>query len=419
MSDTPKQNAPANNATEHSAQAEPAFSAPSFQALPTPATAAPVTNGQGAKPGINAATGDLQAQSTQHNTDSLCPKSKKSILSFYNNSWLFKRIAKKLLWLLIVFWGITIVSFWVIHLAPGSPTDLETTMNPMADANARKKLESIYGLDKPLHIQYVNWVGRLVRLDFGTSMSSDRRPVIQKIGERLPLTLGMNLSALLLTLLIAVPIGVKAATHPGGMFDKGSTLFVYIGFAMPSFWLAMLLMLQFCIHWQLLPISGLVSMNYAQLSALGKFKDLATHLALPIFIYTFGSLAGMSRYMRSAMLEVLQQDYIRTARAKGVAESRVIYRHALRNALLPVITLLGLSVPGLIGGSVIVESIFALPGLGQLFYEAVMARDYQLIMGNLVLGAVLTLAGNLIADFAYALADPRIRNGSASAIGGV
>ncbi len=325
--------------------------------------------------------------------------------------WLARRMGKKLLWLLIVFWGITLVSFWVIHLAPGSPTDLETTMNPMADAGARKKLEAIYGLDKPLYVQYKDWVWRLARLDFGLSMSKDRRPVMEKIAERLPLTLGMNVISLLLTLLIAAPIGIKAATRPGGWFDKGSTLFVYIGFAMPSFWLAMLLMLQFCISWQLLPISGLTSMDYEHLSAFGKLKDLAAHLAIPIFIYTFGSLAGMSRYMRSSMLEVLRQDYIRTARAKGVPERKVIYGHALRNALLPVITLLGLSIPGLIGGSVIVESIFALPGLGQLFYEAVMARDYQLIMGNLVFGAVLTLAGNLIADLSYALADPRIRSG--------
>lgn len=332
-------------------------------------------------------------------------------------SWLLKRILKKLVWLAVVFWGITLVSFWVIHLAPGSPTDLETTMNPMADASARQKLEALYGLDRPLLEQYVDWVGRIARLDFGLSMSRDRRPVMDKIFERLPLTVGMNVISLALTLLIAIPIGVRAATRPGGWFDKGSTLFVYIGFAMPGFWLAMLLILQFSIHWQLLPISGLTSMDYQYLSAWGKFKDLAAHLTLPIFIYTFGSLAGMSRFMRSSMLEVLRQDYIRTARAKGVPERRVVYRHALRNALLPVITLLGLSVPGLIGGSVIIESIFALPGLGQLFYEAVMARDYQLIMGNLVFGAVLTLAGNLIADLSYALADPRIRSGGSDTRG--
>ena len=323
---------------------------------------------------------------------------------------LLRRLARKLLWLLLVFFGITIVSFWVIHLAPGSPTDLETTMNPLADAEARQKLEAFYGLDKPLPVQYLDWVSRLARLDFGNSMSSDSRPVMEKIMECLPLTVSMNLIALLLTLLIAVPIGVKAACKPGGAFDRASTLVVYIGFAMPSFWLAMLLMMQLCINWQILPLSGLTSMDYDNLSPWGKFLDLARHLALPVFIYTFGSLAGMSRFMRSSMLEVLRQDYITTARAKGLSGRVVLFGHALRNALLPVITLLGLSVPGLIGGSVIIESIFALPGLGQLFYDAVLARDYSLIMGSLVLGAVLTLAGNLLADVCYGLADPRIRS---------
>ncbi|MDL2307103.1 ABC transporter permease, partial [Desulfovibrio sp. OttesenSCG-928-C06] len=321
-------------------------------------------------------------------------------------SGLARRVLKKLLWLLLVFFGITVISFWVIHLAPGSPTDLETTMNPLADAEARQRLEEFYGLDRPLHVQYVDWVGRLARLDFGNSMSTDPRPVMDKIMECLPLTVSMNVISLALTLLVAVPIGIKAARKPGGPFDRSSTLFVYLGFAMPNFWLAMLLMLQLCIHWQLLPLSGLTSMDYDSLSGFGKFMDLAKHLALPVFIYTFGSLAGMSRFMRSSMMEVLRQDYIRTARAKGVPESQVVWHHALRNALLPIITLLGLSVPGLIGGSVIVESIFALPGLGQLFYDAVMARDYPLIMGSLVLGAVLTLAGNLLADISYGLADP-------------
>lgn len=320
-----------------------------------------------------------------------------------------RRVIKKLFWLLLVFVGITIISFWVIHLAPGSPTDLETTMNPMADAEARQRLEAAYGLDKPLHEQYFLWLSRLVRLDFGNSMSSDARPVIDKITERLPLTISMNVISLLLTLLIALPIGIKAATAPGGFFDRTTTLIVYIGFAMPGFWLAMLLMMQFAINWKLLPLSGLTSLNYDSLSSMGKIVDIGKHLIMPVFIYTFGSLAGMSRFMRSAMLETLRQDYIRTARAKGVPERQVVYKHALRNALLPIITILGLSIPGLIGGSVIVESIFALPGLGLLFYGAVMARDYSLIMGSLVLGAVLTLAGNLIADISYGLADPRIR----------
>ncbi len=323
------------------------------------------------------------------------------------------RLLQKTLWLAVVFFGITLVSFWVIHLAPGSPTDMETTMNPMADAAAAQRLKELYGLDKPLHEQYANWLARLARLDFGNSMSSDARPVWDKIKERLPLTVGMNLASLVLTLCIAIPIGVYAAHRRGSAFDRLTTVIVFIGFAMPGFWLALLLMLFFSVQLHWLPISGLVSFNFDSLGFGGKMLDLAKHLAMPLFIYTFGSLAGLSRFMRSSMLEVLRQDYILTARAKGLSQRVVIFRHAMRNALLPVITLLGLSLPGLIGGSVIVEQIFALPGLGQLFYGAVMARDYPLIMGNLVLGAVLTMAGNLLADLCYGLADPRIRSGAA------
>lgn len=319
-------------------------------------------------------------------------------------------VARKTLWMLLVLWGITLISFWVIHLAPGSPTDMETTLNPLAGEAARQRLEALYGLDRPLYVQYWDWLMRLLHFDFGNSMSADARPVLTKILERLPLTVGMNVISLVLTLSIAIPVGILSAWRQNSLLDRSVTVLVFLGFAMPSFWLALLLMMFFGIDLQWLPISGLTSMDYAQLSPWGKICDLARHLALPILVYTIGGLAGMSRYMRACMLEVLRQDYILTARAKGLSEGAVIWRHALRNALLPVITLLGLSVPGLIGGSVIIESIFALPGLGQLFYAAVMARDYTMIMGNLVLGAVLTLAGNLVADICYGLADPRIRS---------
>ncbi|EPR37094.1 ABC-type transporter, integral membrane subunit [Desulfovibrio sp. X2] len=323
---------------------------------------------------------------------------------------LLARLAAKLAWVAVVFFGITLVSFWVIHLAPGSPTDLQTELNPQASAGARERLAKLYGLDRPLHVQYADWLGHLARLDFGRSLGSDRRPVWDKIKERLPLTFGMNVAALILTLALAVPIGVASARRQGSAFDKAMTVFVFIGFAMPGYWLALLLMYWLGIVWPVLPISGMSSLGAEDMAFWPRMLDIARHLTLPIFIYTFGSLAGLSRFMRASMLEVLRQDFILTARAKGLPERLVIWRHALRNALLPVITILGLSVPGLIGGSVIIESIFALPGLGQLFYQAVMARDYPLIMGNLVLGALLTLAGNLLADAGYGLADPRVRS---------
>jgi len=305
--------------------------------------------------------------------------------------------------------GITIVCFLVMHLAPGSPTDMETQMNPRASADYRERLNAMYNLDKPLYQQYLLWVGRIAVLDLGRSFSPDRRPVVRKIIERLPITILINVLSMVLIFVIAIPIGVLSAVHKDSLFDKITGVFVFIGFAMPTFWLALLLMILFGIDLGWLPISGIRSLNYDYLSPGMVLLDVVKHLILPVTLSAFGGLAGLSRYMRSNMLEVIRQDYIMTARAKGLSERTVIYKHALRNALLPVITILGLSVPGLIGGSVIFESIFAIPGMGQLFYMSVMARDYPVVMGILLIGAVLTLLGNLLADVSYALADPRIR----------
>ena len=305
--------------------------------------------------------------------------------------------------------GITVICFFVMHLAPGKPTDLQTQMNPKASAEMKERLMKLYELDKPVHLQYWSWLKKLVRGDLGTSFSSDHRPVADKILERLPITITINVLSLLIIIALAVPIGVLSAVHQDSLFDKVTAVIVFIGFAVPTFWLALLLMIFFGIHLGWLPISGLRSLNYEYLSAWGQLTDLARHLILPVFISAFGGLAGLSRYMRANMLEVIRQDYILTARAKGLSERQVIYRHALRNALLPAITILGLSIPGLIGGSVNFETIFAIPGMGQLFYMSVMARDYPTVMGILLIGAILTLVGNLIADISYAVADPRIR----------
>jgi peptide/nickel transport system permease protein len=320
-------------------------------------------------------------------------------------------IAKRLLLMAPLLVGITLVSFVVIHLAPGTPVELQTTMNPKVSLEAQKRLKELYGLDKPLMVQYWDWLQRMAFLDFGRSFSPDRRPVWDKIKERIGVTISLNLLSMLIILGVAVPIGVMAAVRPHSWFDRGTTLFVFFGFAMPTFWLALLLIMFFGVHLDWLPISGLTSLTFSQLSFWGKIRDLAAHITLPVLVAAFGGLAGMSRYMRGNMLEVIRQDYITTARAKGLPEGTVIFKHALRNALLPVITILGLSVPGMIGGSVIFESIFAIPGMGQLFYGAVMARDYPLVMGELVIGAFLTLVGNLLADLGYALVDPRIRAG--------
>ncbi|MBD3263755.1 MAG: ABC transporter permease subunit, partial [Candidatus Omnitrophica bacterium] len=311
-------------------------------------------------------------------------------------------LIKRFLGLIPTFLGITIISFFIIHLAPGKPTDIMSELNPKMTPEARARLEEYYGLDKPVSVQYKEWLGRLVRFDFGKSFAPDGRPVWDKIKERLPVTALINILAIVLILVIAVPIGVSSARRPYSLYDKVTTLTVFIGFATPAFWLALLLMLLFGVNLGWLPISGLKSMGYENLSLWGKFLDRASHLVLPVFLSAFGGIAGMSRYMRNNMLEVIRQDYITTARAKGLPERTVIYKHALRNALLPVITILGLSVPALIGGSVIFETIFSIPGMGQLFYMSVMTRDYPLVMGVLAIGAMLTLLGNLLADTGYA-----------------
>jgi len=306
--------------------------------------------------------------------------------------------------------GITFVSFLVIHLAPGEP--VESTVgesSTQSDAKLRERLREIYGLDKPLHVQYWNWVTRLARLDFGRSFSPDARPVLQKIGERLPITLLLNIVELLIIVTLAIPIGVLSATRQYSTFDKITTVFVFVGFATPDFWLALMLMIVFGVQLGWLPISGLRSPTWEYLAFWKQQWDFLAHLVLPILVATFGGLAGFSRYMRQSMLEVVRQDYIQSARAKGLPERVVIGKHALRNALLPIVTVLGLSLPGLIGGSVIVESIFAIPGMGQLMVQAVFERDYPVIMGNLVIVATLTLVANLIADLTYSLVDPRIR----------
>ncbi len=308
--------------------------------------------------------------------------------------------------------GITFVAFVVIHLAPGDPTALQ-----QSDPEGRwspqtiKMLNEMYGLDQPVPVQYWRWLTRLVRLDFGRSFSQDGRPVLQKIRERLPITLLLNLIEMIIILALAIPIGVFSATRQYSVFDKITSVFVFAGFATPDFWLAQLLLLLFSIELGWLPISGLRGVNAEYFSYWRQQWDFVSHLILPIGVVVFGGLAGFSRYMRQSMLEVVRQDYVQSARAKGLAERVVIGKHALRNALLPVVTILGLSLPGLVGGSVIIEWIFAIPGMGQLMVQAAFERDYPVIMGNLVIVATLTLLANLAADIAYGVVDPRIRFG--------
>jgi peptide/nickel transport system permease protein len=317
-------------------------------------------------------------------------------------------IIRRLLLIIPMMIGVTLVSFFIMHLPPGDPVELLNDLNPDSSPQSIARMREIYHLDDPLVVQYFRWLAQVVTLDFGTSFSPDARPVLDKIIERLPVTLVINILATAIILILAIPIGVISATRPYSFFDKATTLFVFLGFAMPTFWLALLLMILFGVWLEWLPISGLQSFNHDQLSPWGQFVDYARHLLLPVLVSGLTSLAGLSRFTRQNMLEVIRQDYVTTARAMGIPESRVIYRYSLKNALLPVVTIVALMIPGLIGGSVIFEQIYAIPGAGQLFYQAVMMRDYPLVMASFVIGAFLTLISTLIADVAYAFVDPRI-----------
>ncbi len=324
---------------------------------------------------------------------------------------MYRYIVRRVLISVPLLIGISLITFGVINMAPGGPIGISSDLNPKATAEYRERLKAYYGLDRPIYVRYGQWLGRMAVLDFGDSFSPDGRKVWDKIRERIPVTLSINLLSMATIFLIAVPIGIYSAVRKGSLFDRIATVTVFTGFAVPTFWLALLLMILFGVHLGWLPISGLVSLEHDSLPLAGRVADRAKHLVLPIFLAGFGGLAGISRYMRSNMLEVIRQDYVATARAKGLPERKVVFRHAMRNALLPVITILGLSVPDLLGGSVIFETIFAIPGMGQLFYQGVMSRDYPLIMGILTIGAFLTLLGNILADVGYALADPRINTG--------
>jgi peptide/nickel transport system permease protein len=274
-------------------------------------------------------------------------------------------LARRLLMMVPLMFGITIISFVVIHLAPGGPVEVQIEMQMKASAEARENLKRLYGLDKPLHEQYIDWLKRLGTLDFGKSFV-DGRDVLDKIIERVPVTLGINIIAILVVFSIAVPIGVLSAVRQHSLFDKVATVFVFVGFSTPTFWLALLLMMLFGVSLGILPISGIQSIDTSGMNAFERIVDVIKHLILPVGVSAFAGVAGMSRYSRSSMLEVIRQDYIRTARAKGLSEGTVIMKHAFRNALMPIVTILGLMVPALIGGSVIFETIFAIPGMGQL-----------------------------------------------------
>jgi len=306
--------------------------------------------------------------------------------------------------------GITVVTFFVINLAPGNPAQFQaqSALDPRVSVRIYQELEKYYGLDQPIGVRYARWLGRLARLDFGESMSTDRRPVRDKIKERLWPTMSLAALSLVLSLGLSLPMGVWAAVRQNRLFDTVSSTILYGLYSVPEYVMAAPLILLVGVKWDLLPFQGMTSDNYAALGAGGKALDLAKHYALITFCFSYGSWAYYSRFVRQTMLETLRQDYVRTARAKGLREGRVIWGHAFRNSLIPVVTLLGLLLPSVLGGSVILEVMFNWPGLGRLFYESMLARDYPTIMALEFVSACLVLLGMLLADIAYAAVDPRV-----------
>jgi peptide/nickel transport system permease protein len=308
--------------------------------------------------------------------------------------------------------GITMVGFALIHLAPGDPRAAtgDVAFTGQFNREATESFRKSMGLDRPLPERYAKWLLRIATLDFGTS-SYDHRPVIDKIAESLPTTLLLSGLALLLAYLVALALGILSAVKQGSLLDHSVTLGLFTLWSLPSFWVAILLVLFLGggHYLDLFPAQGLHSAGSEHLGALARLADLAWHLVLPVFCLSYASFASLSRYVRNAMLEVIRQDYVRTARAKGLPERAVILKHALRNALIPVVTLLGVSLPQLIGGSVIIEQIFNIPGMGRLSFQALATRDFNTILAVTTLSALLTVGGVLLSDLAYSFVDPRIR----------
>jgi peptide/nickel transport system permease protein len=309
-----------------------------------------------------------------------------------------------LLYTLITLFGISVISWVIITQAPGSPIAL--TLDPKVSPKIIEQMEKNYDLDKPVTQQYFLWLKRL----FTGNLYSfkDGRPVLDKIGERIWNTLLLNLIAVLIIFSLAIPLGIFSAKRQYTFMDNLGTFGAYLGISIPSFWLAYLLILG-TVKLFGYPVLGMRSFVTEGFTGFESVMDRLWHLLLPSIILAIGGIAALSRYTRSSMLEVIRQDYIRTAKAKGLPEETVYYKHALRNALLPIITLFGFLIPGLIGGSIIIETVFAWPGIGRLAYQAVLSRDYPVVMTINTITAVLVLIGNFVADLLYGIADPRIR----------
>lgn len=319
------------------------------------------------------------------------------------------------MWLLPTLLGITLITFFIIKLAPGDPIQLKlqaasgTIKSEQVAREVVEETRRMYGLDQPIHKQYVKWLGRIITLDFGNSFV-DHRPVIKKIADALPITLVLNLITIFIIYVISIPLGVYSSLHENTFRDRAMTVLLFVLYSLPSFWVASILITYLgggdYMNW--FPIVGFVSDGASSLPWYSWVGNVLWHLALPIACLTYGGFTFMSRFVRGTMLEVIRQDYVRTARAKGLSFRKVIWKHAFRNTLIPIVTLMATLLPALLGGSVIIEQIFSIPGMGRLGFQSIMSRDYPVIMAIATIEAFLTLISLLFADILYVLVDPRV-----------
>jgi len=317
-------------------------------------------------------------------------------------------IARRLLYAVLTFFGITVATFALIHAVPGDPTTFYLMEARSVSPELIKAVRHEQHLDEPIPVQYVYWLRNALTLDFGRS-AVDRVPVRDRILQKLPNTFELNLAAFLVAAAIGIPIGLWSAAHSGRKAERFSAVTFFILYSLPSFWVALLLMQYFAVRHDLLPLFGMASDDAPLMSAGARLADHVRHLILPAATLTLAHVAIFARYSKSAVAEVIRQDYITTARAKGVSGNAVLWHHALRNALMPLITLLGLSIPYLISGSVIVEQMFEWDGVGRLYMTSILRRDYTTVMALTVATAVVTLLASVLADVLYAAADPRVR----------
>lgn len=321
-------------------------------------------------------------------------------------------IGRRLLGAIPLLLGIATLIFFVLNLAPGDPA--ARFFNPNIPPEVMERLRVNMGLDQPIHIRYVKWLGAFVQGNFGHSFAQGR-PVAEVIGDALPNTLILAGVALVLVFLLGVAAGILQAVRQHSWVDRVLSVGALFFYSMPSFWLGLMLMLLFALkahEWGLpiaLPATGMTSVDYEFMSPAEQLRDRIAHLVLPAATLTLVLAAGVARYTRGQMLEVIRQDYMRTARAKGLPARTVVLKHGLRNSLIPVITLVGLYVPFLFSGTVFVETIFSWPGMGRVIVDAILQRDYPVVMATSFIFALMVVIGNLIADVLYAVADPRIR----------